>query len=160
MTVVNVGLDLLAEAVASQAAVVTRVDWRPPLPDTEDDLAAVALDPVRAEANKQALEQMLAVLARLVDVVPAREALGLEAGRAPARGPADRLGRARPGLLRGALMGGCGAGGESGRRPRRRRRRSSHDGSDREPRAVPPPPRPSWPMAGVVSPSMWVFSNT
>ena len=76
---------------------VTRVDWRPPMPGTEDDLATVALDPLRADANARALERMLGVQATLVDVVPAREALGLERRPVPARRPADRLGaRLRP----------------------------------------------------------------
>ena len=87
MSVVGVGLDLLAEAVSSQAADVTRVDWRPPMPGTESDLATVALDTVRADANALALERMLAVQARLVDVVPAREALGLETGQFLHAGP-------------------------------------------------------------------------
>jgi hypothetical protein len=32
--VVSVGVDLLAQAVADQAAPVSRVDWRPPLAGT------------------------------------------------------------------------------------------------------------------------------
>src|SRR5215217_1440796 len=36
--VVSVGVDLLADALADQAADVRRVDWRPPIPGTEDDL--------------------------------------------------------------------------------------------------------------------------
>ena len=54
--VVSVGVDLLADAVGDQAADVLRVDWRPPLPGTEDDLATVALDPLRPEANARALD--------------------------------------------------------------------------------------------------------
>src|SRR5262249_58684965 len=68
--VVSVGVDLLAEAVADQAAPVQRVDWRPPLTGTEDDLATVALDPLRPAANAQALERMLGVQAVLVHVLP------------------------------------------------------------------------------------------
>ena len=49
--VVGVGVDLLALALADQAAPVTRVDWRPPLPGTDDDLATVALDPLRPDAD-------------------------------------------------------------------------------------------------------------
>ena len=87
MSVVGVGLDLLSDAVESQAVDITRVDWRPPLPGTEGDLATVALDPLRPDANARALERMLAVQARLVDVVPAHEALGLEAGHFLHAGP-------------------------------------------------------------------------
>ena len=54
-TVVTVGADLFADAVADQAVAVTRVDWRPPMPGTEADLATVAADPLRADANARAL---------------------------------------------------------------------------------------------------------
>ena len=66
-SVVTVGTDLLAGAVEAQAVPVTRVDWRPPMPGTEDDLVAVATDPRRADANARALAAMLAVQATLVD---------------------------------------------------------------------------------------------
>ena len=46
--VVNVGADLLADAIGDQAVPVTRVDWRPPMEGTEADLATVAADPRRA----------------------------------------------------------------------------------------------------------------
>ena len=153
MTVVNVGIDLLAEAVASQAADVTRVDWRPPLPGTEDDLATVALDPLRAEANAQALERMLAVQARLVDVVPAREALGLEAGEFLHAGPPIAWARAS-GPLRGALMGGAALEGLVDDPDDAAALFAEGTSVSLEPchhrRAV-------GPMAGVVTPSMWVF---
>ena len=58
--VVNVGADLLATAVSDQAVPVTRVDWRPPMPGTEADLATVAADPSRRAANEQALTAMSA----------------------------------------------------------------------------------------------------
>ena len=41
-TVVTVGAGMFADAVAGQAVDVERVDWRPPMPGTEADLAAVA----------------------------------------------------------------------------------------------------------------------
>ena len=40
--VVTTGVDLLADAVEAQSVDATRVDWRPPLPGTQDHLAAVA----------------------------------------------------------------------------------------------------------------------
>ena len=96
---------------------------------------------------------MLAVQARLVDVVPAREALGLQRGEFLHAGPPITWDRAS-GPLRGALMGGAVLEGlvdtpeeaaalfEGGLHVRL------------EPchhhRAV-------GPMAGVVSPSMWMF---
>ena len=151
--VVSVGADLLADAVAAQATGVTRVDWRPPMPGTETDLATVAADPLRLDANRRALAAMLGVTARLVDVAPAAEVLGLERGQFLHAGPPITWGRAS-GPLRGALMGGAALEGlvedpedsvalfESGR------------GVSLEPchhhRAV-------GPMAGVVTPSMWMF---
>jgi hypothetical protein len=151
--VVGVGVDLLTQAVADQAVDVTRVDWRPPLPGTEDDLAVVALDPARTDANARALERMLAVQARLVDVVPASEALGLQRGEFLHAGPPVTWERAS-GPLRGALMGAAVLEGlvdtpeeaaalfEGGLHVRL------------EPchhrRAV-------GPMAGVVTPSMWMW---
>jgi len=104
--VVGVGVDLLAQALEDQAAPVTRVDWRPPLPGTEDDLAAVALDPLRPEADAGALERVLGVQALLVDVLPAHEAVGLRRGEFLHAGPPITWERAS-GPLRGALMGGA-----------------------------------------------------
>ena len=57
-TVVTVGADMFADSVAGQAVGVERVDWRPPMPGTERDLAAVATDPRRPEANRTAVEAM------------------------------------------------------------------------------------------------------
>jgi Protein of unknown function (DUF1116) len=151
--VVSVGLDLLAQAVEDQAARVARVDWRPPMPGTEDDLATVALDALRPEANALALERMLGVQAVLVDVLPAREAVGLERGEFLHAGPPITWDRAS-GPLRGALMGGAVLEGlvdtpeeaaalfEGGLHVRLEpchHRRSVG------------------PMAGVVTPSMWMF---
>ena len=58
-SVVNVGADLFADALVDQAVPVTRVDWRPPMPGTEDDLAVVAADPLRREANARRLAPAL-----------------------------------------------------------------------------------------------------
>ncbi len=68
--IVSVGADLLADAIESQAAAVDRVDWRPPMAGTEADLATVATDPLRADANARALAAVLGVQATLVDVRP------------------------------------------------------------------------------------------
>ena len=151
--VVSVGADLLADAVAAQATGVTRVDWRPPMPGTETDLATVAADPLRLDANRRALAAMLGVTARLVDVAPAAEVLGLERGQFLHAGPPITWERAS-GPLRGALMGGAALEGlvedpedsvalfESGR------------GVSLEPCHH---PRAVGPLAGVVTPSMWMF---
>jgi hypothetical protein len=104
--VVNVGADLLADAIADQAVPVTRVDWRPPMEGTEANLASVAADPRRAAANARALAAVLEVTATLVDVAPASELLGLEKGQFLHAGPPIEWDLA-PGPLRGALMGGA-----------------------------------------------------
>ena len=151
--VVAVGADHFADALDAQALPVTRVDWRPPMAGTEDDLAAVAADPLRAEANARALGAMLGVQAVLVDVLPAAEALGLERGQFLHAGPPIAWERAS-GPLRGALMGGAALEGLVG-----------------DPEAAVPLFEAGTgvsldachhhaavgPMAGVVTPSMWVF---
>ncbi len=106
MHVVNTGAGLLADAVEAQAVDVTRVDWRPPMAGTEGDLATVMADPRRREANQRALTAMLDVTAHLVDVLPASEALGLQAGEFLHAGPPIEWERAA-GPLRGALLGGA-----------------------------------------------------
>jgi uncharacterized protein DUF1116 len=151
--VVTAGADLFADAVSAQAVDVTRVDWRPPMPGTEADLATVAADPLRAAANERALAAMLGVTARLVDVAPASEVLGLEPGRFLHAGPPIEWARAS-GPLRGALMGGAALEGlvedpedaaalfEAGTDVRLEP--CHHRGT-------------VGPMAGVVTPSMWMF---
>jgi hypothetical protein len=105
-SVVATGVDLLADAIETQAAPVARVDWQPPMPGTQDHLTAVAGDPRRSAANAEAVRRMLDVQAYLVDVVPAREALGLGAGDFLHAGPPVTWDRAS-GPMRGALMGAC-----------------------------------------------------
>ena len=86
-SITTVGVSLFAEALADQAVATHQVDWRPPPVGTEEDLAAVLADPRRAEANRTAMERVLASGAVLVDVRPASEALGLAPGfRRRARG--------------------------------------------------------------------------
>ena len=152
-TVVTVGADMFADAVAGQAVDVERVDWRPPMPGTEADLAAVATDPRRVAANRTAVEAMLGVTAHLVDVAPASEVLGLERGQFLHAGPPIEWERAS-GPLRGALMGGAALEGlvddpedavalfESG---------SSVSLEPCHHRSA------VGPMAGVVTPSMWLW---
>src|SRR5215470_12320885 len=102
--VISAGLGLLADAAEWQAARVTRVDWAPPMAGTEEDVVAVLADPRRAAANALAVERMLAVRAQLVDVLAARDALGLRPGEFLHAGPPIGWDRAS-GPLRGALMG-------------------------------------------------------
>jgi len=152
-SIVSVGTDLLADAVAGQAVDVQRVDWRPPIPGTEADLATVAADPLRHDANRRALEAVLGVTARLVDVAPASEVLGLQRGEFLHAGPPVTWDRAS-GPLRGGLMAGAALEGlvddpedavplfESG---------SSVSLEPCHHRAT------VGPMAGVVTPGMWMF---
>ena len=151
--VANVGADLFADALADQAVPVTRVDWRPPLPGTEVDLATVAADPLRREANRRALAAVLDVRAHLVDVAPASQLLGLEPGEFLHAGPPIAWADAS-GPLRGALMGAAALEGLVA------------DPEDAVPlfeRGTSVSLEPCHhrssvgPMAGVVSSSMWMF---
>ena len=152
-TVVTVGADMFADAVAGQAVGVERVDWRPPMPGTEADLAAVATDPRRTDANARAVEAMLGVTAHLVDVAPASEVLGLERGEFLHAGPPIEWARAS-GPLRGALMGGAALEGLVDDPEDAVALFESGSNVSLEPchhrSAV-------GPMAGVVTPSMWMW---
>ncbi len=152
-SVTAVGADLLATAVADQAVPVERVDWRPPMEGTAADLAAVAADPRRAEANALALARMLDVQARLVAVAPASEVLGLAPGEFLHAGPPLDWARAS-GPMRGALMGAAAFEGLVADPEDAVALFEAGDGVSLEPchhrSAV-------GPMAGVVSPSMWMF---
>ncbi len=104
--VVNVGAGLFADAVSAQAVEVTRVDWQPPVAGTEADLATVAADPLRRDANDRALAAFLGSTATLVDVAPAAEVLGLQRGEFLHAGPPITWEHAS-GPLRGGLMAGA-----------------------------------------------------
>jgi hypothetical protein len=152
-SVVNVGADLLADAIADQATAVTRVDWRPPMTGTEDDLATVAADPLRRTANERALAAMLDVTATLVDVAPASELLGLEPGQFLHAGPPITWDRAS-GPLRGGLMAGAALEGLVDDPEDAAALFESGSNVSLEPchhRST------VGPMAGVVTPSMWMF---
>jgi Protein of unknown function (DUF1116) len=146
--VIAAGVGLLADAAAAQAAQVTRVDWAPPMPGTEDGLSAVLADPRRSAANALAVKRMLAVRAQLVDVVQAGPALGLRSGEFLHAGPPISWDRAS-GPLRGALMGAAVF----------EELVSDADQADLATVALEPCHHRGavGPMAGVVSPSMWVF---
>jgi len=151
--VVSAGADLFADAVAAQAVEVSRVDWRPPMSGTEADLATVAADPLRRDANERALAAMLGVTAHLVDVAPASEVLGLEPGQFLHAGPPITWERAS-GPLRGALMGGAALEGlvedpEDAVALFERGADVSLEPCHHH--------RSVGPMAGVVTPSMWMF---
>ena len=150
--VVTAGAGLLADAVASQAVATHRVEWQPPAGDAAA-LADVMADRRRRAANEDALARMLAAEATLVDVRPASEALGLEPGRFLHAGPPVDWERAS-GPLRGALIGAMLLEGLADSPDAAEAALASGDGVGWEPchhrGAV-------GPMAGVVTPSMWVF---
>jgi hypothetical protein len=150
--VISTGLGLLAEAAQDQAARVTRVDWVPPMAGTAADLVPVLSDPRRTGANALAVQRMLGVRAQLVDVVPASVALDLQAGEFLHAGPPIDWDRAA-GPLRGALMGAAVFEGLAGT-PSAAVTLAERGGLTLAPchsrGAV-------GPMAGVISPSMWLF---
>ena len=157
-SVVTVGADLLAQALRDQGADVTAVEWRPPMAGTASDLATVLADPRREGANAVALQRMLSAGAELIDVVPAAEAIGLQRGTFLHAGPPIDIARASGPLL-GALVGAVLL----------ERLADTPDDAERalrEGRAADGTPitlepchhhRTVGPMAGVVTPSMWVF---
>jgi Protein of unknown function (DUF1116) len=150
--VISAGLGLLADAAAEQAARVTRVDWAPPMAGTERYLVPILSDQRRTAANALAVERMLSVRASLVDVALASVALGLRAGQFLHAGPPigwDRAG----GPLRGALLGAAVFEGLADS-PEAAVAVAERGGFELAPchsrGAV-------GPMAGVISPSMWLF---
>ncbi|MGZ4743847.1 MAG: oxamate carbamoyltransferase subunit AllG family protein [Oryzihumus sp.] len=151
-SVVTAGVGLFADALRAQAAQVTEVDWRPPIDGTEADLARVMADPRREEANRTAVSRLMAAGAELVDVRPASEALGMEKGVFFHAGPPITWDRAS-GPLKGALIGGMLFEGLADSPEEAEKHLASGDVTldpCHHHHAV-------GPMAGVVSPSMWMF---
>jgi hypothetical protein len=152
-SVVSTGVELFAAAVEAQAVPVARVDWQPPMAGTAADLATVAADPLRAEANRRAIGAVLDVQAMLVGVAPASEVLGLERGQFLHAGPPLEWARAS-GPMRGALMGAAAFEGLVD---------NAEDAAalfaDGSAVSFEPCHHHSTvgPMAGVVSPSMWMW---
>jgi hypothetical protein len=148
-----VGADLFAAAVEAQAVTVERVEWRPPMDGTAADLATVATDPLRRDANRRAVEAMLGVQAMLVDVAPAAELLGLAPGEFLHAGPPIAWERTA-GPLRGALMGAAALEGLVDDPEQA----ASLFEAGRDVSFSPCHHRSTvGPMAGVVSASMWMF---
>ncbi|MEY9912609.1 hypothetical protein ABIA35_008876 [Catenulispora sp. MAP12-49] len=187
--VVAAGVAGFADDLAAQGVPVTRVDWRPPPVGAEGDLADVAVDRRRAEANALAVRRMLAAGCELVDVRPAREVLGLAAGQFLHAGPPIGWGRAS-GPMRGALIGAAlfeglvetpeeaeawfGAAGDgdgdigidisradgrdSNTAKTAAKTSAKHSSTTTAPELAPCHHHGGvGPMAGVVSPSMWLF---
>jgi hypothetical protein len=150
--VVAAGVDVFSDALRAQGAEVHDVDWRPPGFGDPADLAALALDPRRAAANRTAVERVLAAGSVLVDVRPAREVLDLPDRMLLHAGPPIDWEHAS-GPLRGAFIGACLYEGWA----------DSEEDAQRllaagEIRLDPcHHHRTVGPMAGVVSPSMWMW---
>ncbi|GAA4725945.1 DUF1116 domain-containing protein [Pedococcus ginsenosidimutans] len=151
--VATAGAGMFAEALRDQAVVVSEVDWRPPPEVSLPALTRVLADRRRADANALALQRMTAAGADLVDVRPASEALGLERGTFLHAGPPLDWERAS-GPMRGALVGAMLFEGMADTPDEAESALARGDGITLEPchhrDAV-------GPMAGVVSPSMWVY---
>jgi Protein of unknown function (DUF1116) len=93
-----------AEALERQGVRATRVAWTPPATGSEGDLAVVMSDARRADANAEAVRRIGDTRAVLVDVLPAREALGLRTGEVLHAGPPIEW-QHTTAPLRGALVG-------------------------------------------------------
>lgn len=146
------GVALFADELRAQAVPVTETSWRPTDEPDRAALTAVMGDPRRVAANALALERMTAAEARLVDVVRAKDALGLDARTFLHAGPPitwDRM----TGPLRGALIGavlfeGLADTAEAAERALAAGEFAWEPCHHRD--AV-------GPMAGVISPSMWLY---
>ncbi|OFE14800.1 hypothetical protein BA895_08985 [Humibacillus sp. DSM 29435] len=153
VTVATVGAGVLSDALRAQAVSITEANWQPPMTGTEGDLWAVSTDARRDAANALALARMTAAGADLVDVRPAREALGLERGTFLHAGPPITFERAS-GPLRGALIGAMLLEGLADTAEEAAAVLTRGEGIVLEPchhrGAV-------GPMAGVISASMWVY---
>jgi hypothetical protein len=102
---INVGANLFADALVEQGVSVTRVAWQPPAGDSDEALGALLRDPRVDAANQQAVQRMMAARPRLVDVLPAGEAIpGMHKRLLLHAGPPITWER-MSGPLRGAIMG-------------------------------------------------------
>ena len=144
------GVSLLHDAITSQGVAAQAVEWMPPLGGKA--LHDVMADRRRSAANALALSKMLGSGALLVDVKPASEALGLTHGEFLHAGPPITWARAS-GPMRGALIAAM-LFEKMAATPEEAERILEKDGVVLEPchhrGAV-------GPMAGVVTPSMWMF---
>ena len=150
--VVTAGAGLFGDALREQAVPVTEVEWRPPMEDTSEALATVLADPRLTEANALALQRITAAEAELVRIAPASEVLGLQRGEFLHSGPPLTWERAS-GPMRGALIGAMLFEGLATTAEEAEEMLAGPDIS-----LAPCHSRGAvGPMAGVISPSMWVF---
>jgi hypothetical protein len=150
--IVAAGVDVFSDALRAQGAEVHDVDWRPPGFGDPGDLTAIALDPRRAAANRTAVERLLAAGSELVDVRPAREAIGLADRMLLHSGPPLTWEMAS-GPMRGALIGatlfeGWASTGEEAEQILAAGEITLDPCHHH---------RTVGPMAGVTSPSMWMW---
>jgi hypothetical protein len=105
LNIINVGADLFADPLASQGAPLTRVTWQPAA-DNTDAALSVLLGDVRVDlANQQAVQRMITARPRLVDILPAGEAIpGMHKHLLLHAGPPITWER-MSGPLRGAIIG-------------------------------------------------------
>ncbi|MFG1956266.1 DUF1116 domain-containing protein [Nonomuraea sp. NPDC049028] len=150
--VITVGAALLQESLDAQAAPTTAVAWRPPLPGTADALARVLADPRLPAANERAVGRLTSARPQLVGVRRASEVLDLPERMFLHAGPPIDWERAS-GPMRGALIGAMLL------------EEYAHDVPSAEELLatgrvlLEPCHRHATvgPMAGVVSPSMWML---
>ncbi|GAB1822391.1 bifunctional FdrA/YlbE family protein [Herbidospora sp. RD11066] len=151
-SVISVGASILAEALDQQAVAHTPVDWRPPVQGVAADLAAVMADPRRKAANEKAVGRLLSARPHLVGVKRAGDVLDLPKGTFFHAGPPIEWERAS-GPMRGALIGGMLFEGLAADAEEAERKLAAGEvklDSCHHHRTV-------GPMAGVVSPSMWML---
>lgn len=98
------GVDLFAQALRDQAVAVTAVEWQPPMAGTDADLATVMGDTRREAANAEALRRITTAGAELIGLRPAKDALDLQPGQFLHSGPPLEWERAS-GPMKGALIG-------------------------------------------------------
>jgi hypothetical protein len=150
--VITVGAGLLQESLDAQAVPTTAVAWRPPLPGTADALARVLADPRLPAANERAVGRLTSARPQLVGVRRASEVLDLPERMFLHAGPPIDWERAS-GPMRGALIGAMLLEEYARDVPAAEERLAS--GRIR----LEPCHRHATvgPMAGVVSPSMWML---
>jgi len=102
--VVTAGASLFADALIAQVSTPLQLRWAPPVPGTEGDLAAIAGDPRSHAASAESVRRLIDASPQWVDVVPAREALGLGPREFLHAGPPVEWADAS-GPVRGALAG-------------------------------------------------------
>jgi hypothetical protein len=104
--VVTVGAPTLDEALAAQGVHTVRVEWRPPPATSVAAVTAVAGDPRLVDANRTAVDRMVATRPRLVDVRSAAELVGIGRHQLLHAGP-PLAWEAASGPMRGAIIGAC-----------------------------------------------------